>query len=181
MKYEMTLFHTMGPNGNGSFQTHLLLMTIFGLMWSSFNIGWCSCAPVSHWLCSITLFSNAPPLSRHPLGRHPAGRHPLSRHPQADTLLSRHPLGRHPPMQTSPLGRHPPGQTPPGQTPSTPRHSHCNGQYAFYWNAFLFGNMSTAKHGITGNNPKLMNLSEVNQIFVLGMCRQIPREFLRLP
>ena len=47
----------------------------------------------------------------HPLGRHP---HPLGRHPRADT----------------------PEQTPPGQTP--PRDGYCSGQYASYWNAFLF-------------------------------------------
>ena len=38
MKLEMTLFHTMGPNRNVLFQTHLLFVTIYGLMWSSFNI-----------------------------------------------------------------------------------------------------------------------------------------------
>ena len=38
MKHEMTLFHKMGPNRNVLFQTHLLFVTIYGLMWSSFNI-----------------------------------------------------------------------------------------------------------------------------------------------
>ena len=38
MKHEMTLFHTIGPNGNVLFQTHLLLVTIYGLMQTSFNI-----------------------------------------------------------------------------------------------------------------------------------------------
>ena len=38
MKHEMALFHTMGPNKNVLFQTHLLFVTIFDLMWSSFNI-----------------------------------------------------------------------------------------------------------------------------------------------
>ena len=38
MKHEMTLIHTMGPNKNVLFQTHLLFVTIYGLMWSSFNI-----------------------------------------------------------------------------------------------------------------------------------------------
>ena len=44
-----------------------------------------------------------------------------------------------------PLGRHPPTsrQTPPRQTPPLGRHpspqnDHCSGQYASYWNAFLF-------------------------------------------
>ena len=32
MKHEMTLFHTMGPNRNVLFQTHLLSVTIYGLM-----------------------------------------------------------------------------------------------------------------------------------------------------
>ena len=41
--------------------------------------------------------------------------------PWADTLLGRHPLGRHSP------GRLPP-----------PSDGHCSGQYASYWNAFLF-------------------------------------------
>ena len=34
MKYEMTLFHIMGPNRNDLFQTHLFV-TVYGLM---FNI-----------------------------------------------------------------------------------------------------------------------------------------------
>ena len=38
MKHEITLFHTMGPNRNALFQTHLIFVTIYGLMWSSFNI-----------------------------------------------------------------------------------------------------------------------------------------------
>ena len=38
MKHEMTLFHTMGPDKNVLFQTHLLFVTIYGLMWGSFNI-----------------------------------------------------------------------------------------------------------------------------------------------
>ena len=47
----MTLFHTMGPNRNVLFQTHLLFVTIYGLMWSSF-------INICHWLCDITLSSN---------------------------------------------------------------------------------------------------------------------------
>ena len=35
MKHEITLFPTMEPNRNGLFQTHLLFVTIFGLMWIS--------------------------------------------------------------------------------------------------------------------------------------------------
>ena len=35
MKHEMTLFHTMGPNKNVFFQTHLLFVTIYVLVWSS--------------------------------------------------------------------------------------------------------------------------------------------------
>ena len=35
MKYEMTLFHTVGPNRNVLFQTHLLFVTTYGLVWSS--------------------------------------------------------------------------------------------------------------------------------------------------
>ena len=35
MKHEMTLFRTMEPNGNVLFQTHLLFVTICGLMGSS--------------------------------------------------------------------------------------------------------------------------------------------------
>ena len=35
MKHETTLFYTMGPNRNVLFQTHLLYVTIYGLMWSS--------------------------------------------------------------------------------------------------------------------------------------------------
>ena len=38
MKHEMTLFHTMGPNRNVLFQTHLIFVTIYGLVWSFFNI-----------------------------------------------------------------------------------------------------------------------------------------------
>ena len=38
MKHEMTLFHTWDPTENVLFQTHLLFVTIYGLMWSSFNI-----------------------------------------------------------------------------------------------------------------------------------------------
>ena len=38
MKHEMTFFHTMGPNRNVLFQIYLLFVTIYGLMWSSFNI-----------------------------------------------------------------------------------------------------------------------------------------------
>ena len=53
MKYEMTLFHTMGPD-TPSFCDH-----IYGLVWSSFNIRWHSCATMCHWLCGITLSSNA--------------------------------------------------------------------------------------------------------------------------
>ena len=30
MKHEMTLFYTMGPNGNVLFQTHPFFMTIYG-------------------------------------------------------------------------------------------------------------------------------------------------------
>ena len=48
MKHEMTLFHTMEPNRKVFFQTHLLFVTIYGPMWSSFNIRWCSCAPMCH-------------------------------------------------------------------------------------------------------------------------------------
>ena len=54
-------------------------------------------------------------------------------HYQADT----HPLGRHPPRQTPPRQTPPSRQTPPGQTP--PQDCYCSGQYASYWNAFLFG------------------------------------------
>ena len=39
MKHEMTLFHTMG---NVLSKTHLLFVTIYGLIWSHFNIRW-------HW------------------------------------------------------------------------------------------------------------------------------------
>ena len=35
MKHEMTLFHKMEPNRNVLFQTHLLFVTIYGLVWSS--------------------------------------------------------------------------------------------------------------------------------------------------
>ena len=44
------------PNGNALFQTHLLLMTIYG----SLNVRWYSCTPMYHWLCDITLASNDP-------------------------------------------------------------------------------------------------------------------------
>ena len=54
MKHKMTLFHTMGPNGNALFQTHLLFMTIYG----SLNIRLLSCTPMCHWLHDITLSSN---------------------------------------------------------------------------------------------------------------------------
>ena len=40
MKHEMTSFNTMGLNRNVLFQTHLLFVAIYGLMWSSFNIRW---------------------------------------------------------------------------------------------------------------------------------------------
>ena len=57
MKHGMTLFHTMGPNRNVLFQTHILLVTIYGFIWSSFTyddapllhcvIGYAT----SHYLC----------------------------------------------------------------------------------------------------------------------------------
>ena len=34
MKHEMTLLYTMGPNRNVLFQTRLVFVTIYGLMWS---------------------------------------------------------------------------------------------------------------------------------------------------
>ena len=41
MKHEMTLFHTMEPNRNVLFQTHLFSVTIYGLFGETFNIRWC--------------------------------------------------------------------------------------------------------------------------------------------
>ena len=38
MKHEMTSFNTMGLKRNVLFQTQLLFVAIYGLMWSSFNI-----------------------------------------------------------------------------------------------------------------------------------------------
>ena len=35
MKHEIILFHTMGPSSNVLFQTHLLCVTTYGLVWSS--------------------------------------------------------------------------------------------------------------------------------------------------
>ena len=35
MKYEMILFYTMVPNRNALFQSYLLFVTIYGLVWSS--------------------------------------------------------------------------------------------------------------------------------------------------
>ena len=45
--------------------------------------------------------------------------------------------GVHPPLADTPLSRHPPGRHPPGRHPC-PGDGHCSGQYASYWNAFLF-------------------------------------------
>ena len=58
MKREMTLFHTMRPSRNVLFQANPIFVTIHGLMWSSFNTRWCSCAPMWHWLHDITLSSD---------------------------------------------------------------------------------------------------------------------------
>ena len=66
-----------------------------------------------------------PPWQTSP-GRHPLGRHPLGRPLWADT-----------PRQTHPLGQTPPGRHLPRQTPSS-RDGNWSGQYASYWNAFLF-------------------------------------------
>ena len=35
MKHDMILFHIMGPNRNVLFQTHLLFVTMYGLVWNS--------------------------------------------------------------------------------------------------------------------------------------------------
>ena len=54
MKHEMTRWKCF-------VQTHLLFVTIYGLVWSSsvtLNIRWRSCAPMCHWLRDITLSSN---------------------------------------------------------------------------------------------------------------------------
>ena len=104
------------------------------------------------------------PPNRHLTGRQPPPRHPSRHTPQADTLagtrLRQTPPSRHPPAdiladtlprQTPspgrhqhPLGRHPPPpwQRPPADTLPLDRHppadGYCSGQYASYWNAFLF-------------------------------------------
>ena len=57
MKYEMTLPYMMGPNRNVLFQTHLLFVAIYGLIWSTFNVRWHSRTPMCHWLHDITLSS----------------------------------------------------------------------------------------------------------------------------
>ena len=57
MKHEMTLIHTMGPNKNVLFQTHLLFVTIYGLMWSSFNdTGPFDSALLLHTLLYLVMF-----------------------------------------------------------------------------------------------------------------------------
>ena len=45
-----------GTNRNVLFQTHLLFVTIYGLMWSSFNTRWCWTFGMCHWLRDITLW-----------------------------------------------------------------------------------------------------------------------------
>ena len=76
------------------------------------------------------------------LGRQPQRQTPS---PWADTHPGQTPiLGRNPLRQT-----HPRADTlPPGQTPLAwedtpcPRHRHCSGRYASYWNAFLYWSIS---------------------------------------
>ena len=69
-----------------------------------------------------------PPWSRH-LPRHPPEQTPSG----ADTSQADTPQSRHPPAS-----RHPsPEQTPPWEADSSIRST--SGQYASYWNAFLFG------------------------------------------
>ena len=47
-----------------------------------------------------------------------------------------------------PPGRHPPRQTPPPPGKHTPPHDgHCSGQYASYWNAFLFHRRLSVRGG----------------------------------
>ena len=89
-----------------------------------------------------------PPGSRHPLGsRQPSGKQTP---PQKQTALgSRHPSGK----QTPPGGRHPPKV-------NTPLCSACweiratRGQYASYWNAYLFGIIFS--HKLHENEKKVL-------------------------
>ena len=72
-----------------------------------------------------------PPGSRHPPGAPPEQTPPRSRHPPGA------PRSRHPPReQTPPVSRPPPEQTPPPEADCSIRSM--SGQYASYWNAFLF-------------------------------------------
>ena len=56
VKHEMTLFHTIGPNRNVLFQTHLFV-NIYGLMWSYFNITVLQC--VIGYTTSLYLVKNS--------------------------------------------------------------------------------------------------------------------------
>ena len=104
-----------------------------------------------------TSFWQTPPLGRQPPGQTPQADIPLSRHPpwvdtttwahtllpgQTPPLWADTPLSKHPPPlgQTLPLGRHPLPlvRQPPPPEDTTPPDGHCSGQYASYWNAFLF-------------------------------------------
>ena len=80
--------------------------------------------------------ADTPPQNRHPpWSRHPPGSRPPS---GPDTPQSRHlPGTRHPPEQTCPKGDNLPEQTPPNREADSGIQS-TRGQYASYWNAFLF-------------------------------------------
>ena len=100
-----------------------------------------SCGKVMFSQASVILFTGGvwqtlpPPSEQTPLADPPPGQTPP---PRADTLK-----GTHFPGQTSPLGRHPPGRHPtsadiPWAEILPPRDGYCSGQYASYWNPFLF-------------------------------------------
>ena len=129
---------------------------------------WLSNSPCDLHRRNASFFSDrqaqAPPPPQHPLPCVRNTRKTISvvAEVSASVHAEIHPPGRHPPRQTPPpwadtpsLGRHPlPGQTPPplGSTPpprSTPppHDGHCSGQYASYWNAFLFHRRLSVRGG----------------------------------
>ena len=104
---------------------------------------------------SASVHAGIPPWTRSPGARHPPDQHtpPGTRHPpEPDTPRADTPWDQTHPRTRPPGSRHPPDQTPPGADPPGTRHpfeqtppweAHSGirstrGQYASYWNAFLF-------------------------------------------
>ena len=131
MKHDITLFHTMRPDRNALFQTHLLFVSISGLMWSSSVklLTWDNAGPFESPILPHTLLPPTNEVCKGYVGYVftgvclSTGRYlPLvwrvsatcpwadtpraDNHPQADTQPWKHPWANTP-LRRHPLGRHP--------------------------------------------------------------------------